>query len=237
MQRKAGFSRREFMKRSATVGALLAFPAVIPASALGAAGRPSPSNRITMGAIGVGGQGGGNLGGFLGDNRIQVVAVCDVDRRHVEEHEEPRQRPIPATRTARPTRISARWRPAMTSTRSPMATPDHWHALTVIACAKGGKDIYGEKPFSHDLREGRAMVNDAQAVWARSGRPARGSARRAISAAPASWCANGYIGKVHTVEVGLPTGGPGGRAPFKAPPAESGLRLLVRARAVRPLLE
>ena len=59
-------------------------PVVVPSSVLDAAGRPAPSNRITVGAIGLGGQGTGNLGGFLGDPRCQVLAVNDVDRNHCE---------------------------------------------------------------------------------------------------------------------------------------------------------
>ena len=54
-------SRRSFMKGSAAVA--LAFPSIVPASVFGA---NAPSNRVTVGHIGVGGQGGGLLGGFLG---------------------------------------------------------------------------------------------------------------------------------------------------------------------------
>ena len=77
-------SRRRFLQQAAAAGAVIGLPAIIPASALGAEGRPAPSNRITVGAIGVGGQGNGNLGGFLGDPRCQVVAVNDVDRNNAE---------------------------------------------------------------------------------------------------------------------------------------------------------
>ncbi len=72
-------TRRSFLKLSATVAAA---PCIIPASALGADGRPAPSDRIVMGFVGVGGQGAGDMGGFMGFPEVQVVAVCDVDSRH-----------------------------------------------------------------------------------------------------------------------------------------------------------
>ena len=71
-------TRRTFLKG---VAAATGGPAIIPASALGAGGRPAPSNRITMGFVGVGGQGTGDMGGFMGFPEVQAVAVCDVDSR------------------------------------------------------------------------------------------------------------------------------------------------------------
>ena len=218
MAHKAALSRRSFLSRSAAVGAILSVPSIIPSSARGAAGRPAPSNRIVLGAIGVGGQGQSNLGGFLGDSRIQVVAVCDVDARHVEDtknrvNNHYQNQDCKAYKDFR--EVAARDDIDAIS----MATPDHWHALTVIACARNGKDIYGEKPFSHDLREGRRMVETLRQygrIWQTgSWQRSTGDFRRACELVR-----NGYIGKVHTVEVGLPTGGPGGRAPFTAPPPE-----------------
>ena len=77
MTKKHSLTRREFLKGAATAaGAAVAFPYIVPAHVLGA---DAPSNKILMGAIGVGSMGGGDLGGFLGDSRIRVVAVCDVD--------------------------------------------------------------------------------------------------------------------------------------------------------------
>jgi len=69
-------TRRMFLKG---VAAAAAAPYVIPGSALGAEGRPAPSNRITMGFVGVGGQSSGDMGGFMGFGEVQALAVCDVD--------------------------------------------------------------------------------------------------------------------------------------------------------------
>ncbi|HXF09812.1 MAG TPA: hypothetical protein VN625_03440 [Desulfuromonadaceae bacterium] len=77
----SGISRRRFI---AVAGAAIAAPTIIPASALGRDQRVSPSERIVVAGIGMGWQGGGNLGGFLGHNNCQVVAVCDVDKNHLQ---------------------------------------------------------------------------------------------------------------------------------------------------------
>jgi hypothetical protein len=74
-------SRRSFIK---TTGAAVALPNIITSSALGAGGRPPASERIVMAGIGMGGQGSGDLGQFMGDPRIQVVAVCDVKNQNLE---------------------------------------------------------------------------------------------------------------------------------------------------------
>jgi hypothetical protein len=67
-------SRRRFLKRAGLIGPALAWPTIIPASVLG---ENAPSKRVALGHIGVGGQGGGLLGGFLGLPQGQSVAVCD----------------------------------------------------------------------------------------------------------------------------------------------------------------
>ena len=209
-------SRRRFLQQAAAAGAISGFPAIVPASVLGAEGRPAPSNRITIGAIGVGGQGNGNLGGFLGDPRCQVVAVNDVDRNNAERT----QRRVNDVYNNQDCAAYPDFRELLARDdidAISLATPDHWHAIPAILSAKSGKDIYGEKPFSHDLREGRAMV-DAVSQYGRiwqtgSWQRSTGNFRFACELVR-----NGRIGKVHTVEVGLPTGGGGGNAPFTDPP-------------------
>ena len=76
-------SRRRFLWNVAGVSAGVAgFPYVVPSTVFGAA---APSERIVLGCIGVGGQGTGNMQGFLGKNeQVRVVAVCDVDQRNAE---------------------------------------------------------------------------------------------------------------------------------------------------------
>src|SRR6266705_1753755 len=90
MQRDHSITRRQFLRRTGlALGTTVAAPALIPASALGRNGAVPPSDRITMGFIGVGGQGGGHLlggawtyvaGGYAGRNDVQVLAGCDVWR-------------------------------------------------------------------------------------------------------------------------------------------------------------
>jgi predicted dehydrogenase len=218
MVHKRFVSRREFLKGVAAAGAALALPTIVPSSVFGADGRPAPSNRITMGCIGVGGQGSGNQGAFLGESDCQVLAVADVDRNNMvnakkRTDERYRNQDCAAYRDFR--ELIARDDIDTIS----LGTPDHWHAIPVIMAARAGKDIYGEKPFSHDLKEGRAMVTALAQYgrvwqtgsWQRSG----GNFRFACELVR-----NGRIGKVHTVEVGLPTGGAGGSEQFTDPPPE-----------------
>src|SRR3954469_5223792 len=74
-------SRRTFLRRTAQATAAgFAFPTVIPGSALGLGGRIAPSNRIALGIIGTGNQGFNDIKSFLRDERVQIVAVCDVNR-------------------------------------------------------------------------------------------------------------------------------------------------------------
>src|SRR6266478_5762492 len=76
------FTRRNFL---AATGAAIALLRIIPRSAQGGDARPAPSGRITHGVVGCGGMGKGNTDGFLNISDCQVVAACDVDRRHLDE--------------------------------------------------------------------------------------------------------------------------------------------------------
>src|ERR1039458_2587908 len=72
-------TRRDFLRDTATATFVAAaFPAIIPGSALGKDGAVAASNRISVGVIGCGPQGQGDMGVFLGQKDCQVVAVCDV---------------------------------------------------------------------------------------------------------------------------------------------------------------
>jgi hypothetical protein len=182
MNKKPILSRRSFLGRSlGLLGAAAAAPALIPASALGRDGAVAPSERITMGFIGVGTQGGGHLlggawtyltGGYAARKDVQVLAVCDVwrdrresarvrvDRHYAEIYGQGRYRSCEAYVDFR----NILDRPDIDAVL--IATPAHWHATMAILAARAGKDIYCEKPTAVTVRESR----EVQAVVARTGR-------------------------------------------------------------------
>ncbi len=160
MENKA-FTRRRFI---AAASAVAAAPWFVPGSAMGADGATAPSNRITLGFIGVGAMGQGHLRLFLGYPEARVLAVCDVDRWRRENG----RRAVHETYTARYGSGGYQACEAYNDFRDLLAradidaivtaTGDRWHALTTIQAAKAGKDVYCEKPISLTIRESRAMV-------------------------------------------------------------------------------
>ena len=203
MKKESRITRRSFLKGTAVAaGTTMTFPAIVPSSVFGAY---SPSNRIVMGAIGVGSQGSGDMRGFLSKPEVQMVAVCDVDKSHRDN----------AKKT-----VDERYRNSDCTVyldfrdligRSDLdavqlAMPDQWHAIPAIAAARAGLDIHGQKPLARSIREGRAICNAVHRygrVW-QTGSQQRSDwkFRRACELVR-----NGRIGKILKVEVGLPTGG------------------------------
>ena len=104
-------SRRQFLRHSSfALGAALAAPTLIPASALGRNGATAPSGRVNMGFIGLGGQGSGHLlggawtyvpGGYVAREDVQVLATCDV-RKERREHAQTRCNKVYADRLGQP---------------------------------------------------------------------------------------------------------------------------------------
>ena len=193
-------TRRSFLKKSS----LLAVPIIIPASARGADGKIAPSNRITLASIGVGWQGSGNTGNFLNMPEVQVVAACDLDKRHLEEA-------VGAINQKNGTSDCKGYKDfrellARKDIDAVMvATPDHWHALVEIEAAKMGKDIFGEKPLARTIREQQAIVKAVQQskrIW-QTGSWQRSNDNFRIGA---EIVRNGLIGKLTEVHVGLPSG-------------------------------
>ncbi len=198
-------TRRDFLKSAsaAAIGAM-GIPLFIPSSALGRSGTVAPGNRITIGCIGVGGMGTGNMNSFLGIPEAQIIAVCDVDAKHRAE-----ARSTVETRTGRKGVAEYNdFRELIARTdldAVSIAVPDHWHALIATAAAKAGLDIYGEKPLGYTIAEGRAIVDAVDrygVVWQ------TGSWQRSVRnfRTACELVRNGRIGKVHTVRVGLPAG-------------------------------
>ncbi|MHC4750209.1 MAG: Gfo/Idh/MocA family protein, partial [Planctomycetota bacterium] len=197
---KREIGRRRFLKRATfTAAGIIGIPYFVRSLALGANGTDAPSNRITVGCIGVGGRGTSNMRAFMGRKETQVVAVCDVHadkrnraRRLVNEHYGNKN--CDAYNDFR--ELVAREDIDVVS----IATPPHWHAIPSIEAAKSGKDVFCEKPLSLTIAEAQAMVN---AVKRYERVFQTGSQQRS------SWnfrfacelVRNGYIGELKTVTV------------------------------------
>jgi len=207
--------RRDLLKTTA--------PLFVPGSALGLQDKVSASRRVTLGVIGTGNQGIGDMKNFLRDERVQVVAVCDVNRQSPGYWDG-------AIAGREPARNYVEWHYARGKRsgvykgcaayedyrdvlRRPdidavlIALPDHWHSIPVIQSARAGKDIYGEKPLSLTIAEGRAMsdaVRQHQRIF-QCGSQQRSDVRFRKAC---EIVRNGRIGKLHTVLCGLPGGTP-----------------------------
>jgi len=157
-----------------------------------------PSSSVALGVVGVGWQGLATMKIFQSDPRVRIAGICDIDANHLAEA----VAAAPGTRThhefeemmARPD-IDAVY----------MAVPDHWHGIVAGTALRNGKDVYGEKPLAHNWAEGRAIADAVDRygrIWQ------TGSWQRSVAQFryACELVRNGRIGKVHTVEIGLPAG-------------------------------
>jgi len=220
MADRQSMNRRGFLKGAATAGAAaVAFPMVIPGASLGKDGAVAPSNRIVMGSIGVGSMGSGDQRAFLGKQGVQFVGVCDVDKRHRDAAKGRVDQKNGNTDCA--AYVDFReliGRGDLDAVHC--ALPDQWHAMPVIAAARAGLDIFGQKPFARSIREGRAMVNAIKrygCIW-ETGSQQRSDHKFRYAC---EIVRNGVIGRVDYAEVGLPKGRPTSHmAVSKTPPPE-----------------
>ena len=192
-------SRRTFLKQ---VSALSAMPFILP-SGIWAAKR-KPNDLITMGFIGMGKQSKGLLEAFLQHKRCRVVAVCDVDttRRTAA------QQRVTDSYKSRP-ELAAPECKAYTDFRELVgrsdidavciATPDHWHTITTIAALESGKDVYCEKPLTHNIHESIAVM---KAVKKNKRVLQTGSMQRSMEEfrVACELVRNGAIGRIDRVE-------------------------------------
>jgi predicted dehydrogenase len=203
--RSSRISRRRFLGGAAATAAV---PLIVSSSALGDEKRPAASERITLGFIGVGTQGRGLLGGFLGQRDVQVQAVCDVDtnrRENARKIVEQRYAPQMKKGQYRGCGVYSDYRQLLARKDIEavvIATPDHWHAILVIEACRAGKDIYCEKPLSLTIHEARLMV---EAVRRHKRVFQTGSQQRSDNEfrLACELVRNGRIGKVRTVNVNV----------------------------------
>jgi len=180
-----------------------------------------PANeQINIAGIGLGGSKGGFRQGF-GDTQnigsrpgVKRVAVCDVDKTHLEEAadifglKDPKDHYKDFREVLQRKDVDA----------VVIGTPDHWHAEIAIAAMKAGKHVYCEKPLTLTIDEGKKLVK----VWKQTGRIFQtGSQQRSDERfrLACELVRNGRLGKIKTVHANLPGGPVGG--PFEVKPVPS----------------
>lgn len=194
--------RRTFLHRAALT---VCAPMIVPGRLFG---QSAPSNRITIGLIGMGLMMRTHLRAMCGRSDVQVLAVCDVDR----ERREAARQAVEAAYGAQTE--SGRWRGCDAFHEYErllvrddiqavlIATPDHWHAPIACAAIRAGKDVYVEKPMTLTQREGRVLSDLAR--WCGAIVQVGTQQRSEIAFRRAcELVRNGWIGRVHTIYVRL----------------------------------
>lgn len=221
MKSMSVLTRRQFLATTAATAAVA--PMIVRAATLGRGGRTPPSGRINLACIGWGTIAMDTTPGFLNDDRVQVMAVCDVNKesgRYGYQGErrggrEPGRRTINAfygQKTGKPNydgcRIYEDFREMLereSIDAVQISTPDHWHAALAIYCARRGKHIYGQKPLALTIDQGRHMADEvarAGITW-QTGSQQRSQLYFRMAC---EYVRNGRIGKLSRVLVGLPGG-------------------------------
>ena len=190
--------RRDFLKSTAFASA----PFILPSSVWGA--KVKPNDRVVMGFIGMGKQNNGLLNNFIGQG-IQAVAVCDVDtnrRKNAEKivNQKHKNSDCQAFLDYR----------EITEDKNIdavcIATPDHWHSVITISALKNGKDVYCEKPLTHNIHESVEIIKAVKKYnrILQTGSMQRSSSEFRIAC---ELVRNGVIGKIKNV--GIAVGDPG----------------------------
>ncbi|HZN59334.1 MAG TPA: Gfo/Idh/MocA family oxidoreductase [Planctomycetota bacterium] len=215
--------RRSFLKAAA---ATLAAPAIAPATAFGLGGRAAPSERITVGFIGVGKMANDyHLSELLRFADVQALAVCDVDTNR-REHARKRVEDAYSKDTAyKGCAVTVDFREILARKDVDavcIATPDHWHAIPLIEACKAGKDVYCEKPLTLTIAEAKLCIDAARKHGriVQTGSQQRsnvfGNFREAVEI-----IRSGRVGKIRSVSVGV--GGPSVPCDLPEEPLEPGL--------------
>jgi predicted dehydrogenase len=148
-------SRREFLSRSSKVAG-----GVIAAASFGTGKVLGANEQINMAVIGINGRGNNLIDGFGGIEGVRIAALCDVDEKVLNKR-------VAEVEKKFGNKPKAEWDLRKIYEMKDIdavavATPNHWHALATIWGCQAGKHVYCEKPCSHNIFEGRKMVEAAR---------------------------------------------------------------------------
>ena len=146
-------NRRSFLKSTIAASAALSLPARIHAQS------PGANDDIRVAVIGFNGRGGDHIGNYLKAKGVRIVALCDVDAKVLEKGKAQLAAKGADVATHQDIRklLESKEVDAIS-----IATPNHWHSLAAIWGCQAGKDVYVEKPVSHNVWEGRQLVKAAE---------------------------------------------------------------------------
>lgn len=206
MPNRSSVTRRHFVKSTAALA--VAAPTIISARALGNEKTPAPSNRITLGFIGIGKQASGHLNALAGKGETQVLAVCDVHsgrrvraREIVEKKYKQMERPNNGIQEYK-THQELLDRKDIDAVV--IGVPDHWHTTIAINAAKAGKDIYCEKPLTLTIHEAKLIIDGIRkydrVFQTGSQQRSEGPFREACE-----YIRNGRLGKIKEIWIGIGT--------------------------------
>jgi predicted dehydrogenase len=206
--------------------------------ALSAAGRHATAfadvKPKRVGLIGTGWYGKCDLWRLVQVAPVEIVSLCDVNKRNLDEAakmaaQRQRSKKTPRTYTDYRKMLAEKDLDIVE-----IATPDHWHALAAIAAMEAGADLYLQKPISVDVVEGQAILAAARKL----GRVVQvGTQRRStphLIEARDEIIKAGKLGKVGVVEICCYGGGGGGNPPDAAPPAYLNYEMWTGPAPMRP---
>src|SRR5712664_1906113 len=181
-------NRRAFLKSTALTTAALSSP-------IRSWSQLSPSDEVRMAVVGFRGRGGDHLKGLSAVPGVRITGLCDVDRTVLDaEMAKWKER---GTELEGHTDIRRLLESKDVDAVS-IATPNHWHSLAAIWAIQAGKDVYVEKPVSHNVWEGRQLVKAARKYEriVQTGTQMRSSTgvREAVA-----WIQAGNLGKIKLV--------------------------------------
>ncbi|MBT5927715.1 MAG: Gfo/Idh/MocA family oxidoreductase, partial [Verrucomicrobia bacterium] len=149
-----GFNRRQFLKQTS-----LAAGATVLLSGTKASGRAiGANNRLRIAVAGLNGRGRSHIGGWLGQDNVEIAYLADVDERVRGTVVDYVNDKVQGKYKCQGIKDIRRALDDPTVDAISIATPNHWHSLMTIWGAQAGKHVYVEKPLSHDVEEGRVAV-------------------------------------------------------------------------------
>jgi predicted dehydrogenase len=180
-------NRRSFLRQTTLLaGSLTAFPALVRAAGSGV------NEEVRLAIIGLGNKGKHHVELFSALPGVRIAALCEVDpKRLAPQAEKLKQKGMTPFTASDPRRVLER----DDVDAVVIATPNHWHTLLAVWALRAGKDVYVEKPVSHNIWEGARLVEEAKAT----GRIVQGGLQyRSCPGlrAAATWLKEGHVGKL-----------------------------------------